>query len=129
MSEYFKVIGEYKKNISLERLRKNLLFTKHMKNERKTRYETAINCLDEDDIIEKTFVIDTGHFDGEELHCITRSGIIFILNLRKYEDYLYTGVVTILIARLNQLNRYDYEISEYTRQKAILHEQQGLNEV
>ncbi|MDE5619070.1 MAG: hypothetical protein K2O29_03575 [Ruminococcus sp.] len=123
----FCVLGEYDKDISLDKLLDNLQPTKHMEKERLERYDDALNCLDEDDRIEKVFVVDTGHKDGEELHCITQSGIIFILNRQKHEAVSYSGLVTILIARVGQLERYRYKFSEYTRRKAIQHQREGLN--
>ena len=123
----FCVLGEYDKDISLDKLLDNLQPTKHMEKERLERYDDALNCLDEDDRIEKVFVVDTGHKDGEELHCITQSDIIFILNRQKHEAVSYSGLVTILIARVGQLERYRYKFSEYTRRKAIQHQREGLN--
>lgn len=127
MNRKFVVCGEYEQSISLEELVENAIFTKHMKKERPYRYDDALDCLDTDDMIEKVFVVDTGHKDGEELHCITHSGIVFILNRKKHEEKAYSGLVTILIARVGQLERYRYKFSEYTRRKAILHEREGLN--
>ncbi|MDE6664639.1 MAG: hypothetical protein K2K14_00380 [Ruminococcus sp.] len=129
ISEKFDVIREYERNISLNKLINKVQPTQHMKKSRQKRYEQMIKCLDENDKIEKVFVVDTGAYNGEELHCITHSGIVFILNREQHEDCPYTGLITILIARVNQLDRYGYQISEYTRQKAKLHEQQGLNYV
>ena len=127
MMKKFCVLGEYDKNISLDKLLDNVKPTKHMEKERLDRYDDVLSCLDEDDSIEKVFVVDTGHKDGEELHCITHSGIIFILNRKKHETVSYSGLVTILIARVGQLERYGYRFSEYTRRKAIMHEREGLN--
>lgn len=78
-------------------------------------------------MIEKVFIVDTGHRDGEELHCITHSGIVFVLNRKKHEKKAYSGLATILIARVGQLARYRYKFSEYTKRKAILHEREELN--
>lgn len=131
MSKKFEVIGEYQKDISLEKLLENVKPTRHMEEERFDRYDDALGCLDEDDKIEKIFIVDTGHHEGEELHCITHSGIIFILNRAKYEDVPYSGLVTILIARVGQLERYEryngYRFSEYTYRKARHHQLEGLN--
>lgn len=123
----FKIIGEYKGDIFLESLIENIRLTKHMENERLYRYNDALDCLDEEDEIEKVFIVDKNHPEGEELHCITHSGIIFVLNRRKHETRAYSGLVTILIARVGQLERYNYKFSDYTRRKAIEHEREGLN--
>lgn len=131
----FKVIGEYEGNISLENLIENIRPTKHMENERIYRYNDALDYLDEDDEIEKVFIVDKNHPEGEELHCITHSGIVFVLNRRKHEAYIhrknetrsYNGLITILFARVRQLERYGYKFSDYTRRKAVQYERDGLN--
>ncbi len=123
----FCVIGEYDKDISLDELLDNLKPTRHMQKERLYRYDDALDCLDENDMIEKVFIVDTGHPNGEELHCITHSGIVFVFNRRKHETVSYSGLVTILIARVEQLERYGYKLSDYTRRKAIQHEREQLN--
>lgn len=126
MNEKFEIIREYERDSPLKKLLE-IQFTEHMKQQRQERYNIAISCLEENDYTEKIFVVDRGHPDGEEIHCITHSGIVFILNLKKYEDVPHEGLITVLIARVNQLERYGYTLSEHTKEKAILHENQGLN--
>lgn len=126
MSEKFEVVREYEKNISLKELL-GIQPTEHMRQFRQERYDAAVKCLDENDYVEKIFVVDRGHFDGDEIHCITHSGIVFILNRLKYECSSLMCLITILIARPHQLERYGYPVSEYTRNKALSHREQGLN--
>lgn len=84
--------------------------TRHFNEERNKRFDISIS-LNETNVgqaeIDKVFVVDKGHIDGEELHCVSKNGIIFILNKRKYEKHI-NSFITILIARPNQIKRlYD----------------------
>ncbi len=54
--------------------------------------------------VDAVFLVDKGHKDGKELHCVTKRGIIFILNEQKYINNGY-GFITALIARPNQVKR------------------------
>ena len=58
----------------------NTVKTRHLKEERQQRLDFAISLLDSNDYTEYTFLIDKHHLAGYELHNITHSGIIFILN-------------------------------------------------
>lgn len=61
MGKKFEVIGEYQKDISLEKLLDNVKPTRHMEEERCDRYDDDLSCLDKNDKIEKVFIVDTGH--------------------------------------------------------------------
>lgn len=61
--------------------------------------------------IEKVFLVDKGHEAGKELHCITKKGLIFILNERKFKGGL-PCFITILFPRPNQLKRLYEAIGE-----------------
>ena len=80
----------------------NTLKTEHLKESRQERLNKAITLLDDNDYIEHTFLIDKGHIDGKELHSITHSGIIFILNEQKYKSNI-PCFITVLLARPNQI--------------------------
>lgn len=54
--------------------------------------------------IDQVFIVDKGHKDGKELHCVSKRGIIFILNETKYIQN-QNGFITALIARPNQVKR------------------------
>ena len=58
----------------------NTVKTRHLKEERQKRLDFAISLLDANDYTKHTFLIDKHHPAGCELHNITHSGIIFILN-------------------------------------------------
>lgn len=104
----FKSVKVYDKSLSIHDVMNlyNKKNTKHLDDSRKKRMELAINLNEKSDV-DKIFVVDKNHPDGEELHIITKNGIIFILNKNKFENNL-NSFITVLIARENQVKRlYD----------------------
>ena len=125
-----KVYQVYKKHpFTLQELLK-FSPTQHFGVDRQKRRDEALNrLLDKDDYLDCVLYVDHGHTDGMELHCITHSGLIFILNEFKFNIGL-PCVVTVLNARVNQLTRYgkeNYEPDDYTLQKAREHEKNKDN--
>lgn len=74
--------------------------SKHYKRQRRKR-EKFINryCNGDGEIIDE-FIVDKGHKNGLERHCITNTGIIIIYNAESGK------LVSKLIARPNQVKRY-----------------------
>lgn len=73
----------------------------------------------------KEVVIDRGHKNGPEIHKITSTGLIVIYNK-------YTGImVTILIARPNQIKRYyaENEAPQDILKLALEHMRAGYNNI
>ena len=127
-----KVCKVYKKHpFTLEEL---LRFgsTEHFTDDRQKRRSAVLNrLLDKDDYLVCIMSVDHGHPDGLELHCITHSGLIFILNEFKYNLKL-PCIITILNARVNQLTRYGsehFQPDAYTLQKCREHEANGDNNI
>lgn len=108
----------------------NTLKTEHLKDKRKERLDLAISLLDNNDYIEYTFLIDKNHIEGKELHCITHSGIIFILNEYKYNNNI-PCFITVLLARPNQIKRlyepFNLHISNYTLKKTKFYIYNNMN--
>jgi len=125
-AKYFSVIKKYEKVLSLEEIL-NMPATNHFL-DREERQEIANSCLEPDDRVVATLVVNTNHPEGYELHNITQSGLVFIMNQEKYEKGR-ESLITILIARLGQLERYApyYVASAHTRRVAVEHEYRGLN--
>lgn len=86
--------------------------TLHMDKSRKERMDTALSVNAWPDSgkqagVHKVFLVDKRHKDGKELHCVTRRGVIFILNEQKFLNGS-NCFITALIARPNQVKRlYD----------------------
>lgn len=84
----------------------NLAKTAHG-TDRDERRNRALSHIQQTTRIEHCFLIDKGHKDGKEIHCVTNDGIIFILNQHKYESNV-PSLITYFLARPNQVKRlYD----------------------
>ena len=74
--------------------------TNHYKNKRYKREKFINKYLCGDGNVIDSFVVDKGHKDGLEKHCITDTGLIIVYNFKSGK------LVTKLIARENQVKRY-----------------------
>lgn len=106
--------------------------TYHMDNDRKKRRETALSFLEENDRVLFVFELDKGHVAGVELHCVTSSGLIFILNKNKFLHNT-NCLVTILLARPGQVSRLfkacKREVPRHTLNKCIYYQKNQLNKI
>ena len=125
----FQEVKLYSEKIELDKILE-LNKTEHMKKDRQIRLNTAISLLDKDDYIEHVFLVDKNHPEGKELHCVTHSGIIFILNERKYLKGV-PCLITIFLARRNQIIRlyepFNLKVSKYTLNKCEYYITNHLN--
>lgn len=97
--------------------------TKHTK-ERQKRIALAKQLI----MIESAKVLqyaicDTGHKNGLEVHVVYNNGIVFIYNMRTRK------LVTVLIARAPQIERYQIVITKTMRKKINTHIKQGYNNI
>lgn len=90
--------------------------TKHL-NERSVRLAKAFE-LDANSVIDHCFLVDKGHRDGKEIHCVSSNGIIYILNRDKFLSNR-NALITALIARPNQVKRLYRECNLFA-DKSIL---------
>ena len=71
----------------------------------------------------KIAVVDKGHKNGNEAHVIYNNGVVKIYNER-------TGrFITVLIARLPQVERYKVKITKTMRNKIKSHIAKGYNNI
>lgn len=96
----FLYVAEYERNITLNEIL-HICGTQHLTGERLNRYEIA---KDNSEAIDKVFLVDKGHEAGMELHCVSKNGIIWILNERKFLSGV-PSLITILFGRPNQVKR------------------------
>lgn len=74
--------------------------TNHFNNDRQQREKFIEEIIGQNGNVVASFLVDKGHWNGKEIHTVLDNGIIEITNQR-------TGkLVTKLIARVGQLNRY-----------------------
>lgn len=99
--KFMEILGRYAYKIKMN----NIVKTIHYKDDRNERENFILEKNLYDCNILDTFVVDKQHHNGLELHCVTDSGLIIILNKRKYESSIPCHVTT-LIARPGQIKRY-----------------------
>lgn len=80
--------------------------TNHYKNKRYKREKFIHKYLYGDGNVIDSFVIDKNHPMGEEIHCVTDTGLIIIYNA------ISQKLVTKLIARPNQIKRYYNDVDK-----------------
>ena len=71
----------------------------------------------------KIAVVNKGHENGEEIHVIFNNGIIKVYNARTRK------FITVLIARVPQIERYKVKITKTMRKKISLHIKNGYNNI
>ena len=68
-------------------------------------------------------ICDTEHKNGLEVHVVYNNGIVFIYNMESRK------LITVLIARIPQIERYNVTITKTMRQKIKSHIKQGYNNI
>ena len=71
----------------------------------------------------KIAVVNKGHKNGEEIHIIYNNGIIKVYNERTHK------FITVLIARVPQIERYNVKVTKAMRKKINMHIKQGYNHI
>ena len=97
--------------------------TQHI-NTRCERLQIANRLIqDEHAKVIKIAIVDKGHDNGEEIHIIYNNGVVKIYNARTHK------FITILIARIPQLERYNIQVTATMRKKVSKHIKQGYNNI
>lgn len=78
------------------------MVSKHYKKQRYNREQLINKCCNGDGKVIDEFIVDKGHKNGLERHCVTDTGMIIIYNNNT------NLLVSKLIARPNQIKRYYY---------------------
>lgn len=71
----------------------------------------------------KIAVVNKGHKNGNEIHLVYNNGIIKIYNANTRR------FITVLIARVPQIERYKVKVTRTMRKKINLHIKQGYNNI
>lgn len=102
----------------------------HFGNDRKHR-NNIVSDIDKNPVIDRCFLVDKDHKDGSEVHVVTKEGIIYVYNLMKLFFKSNNALVTILIARPNQVKRlYDachINVGNDILEKCAEHQRMRLN--
>ena len=79
--------------------------------------------IEESAKVVKIAVVNKGHKNGNEIHVIFNNGIIKVYNARTCK------FITVLIARLPQVERYKIKVTKTMRKKIESHIKQGYNRI
>lgn len=71
----------------------------------------------------KIAVVNKGHKNGNEIHVVFNNGIVKIYNEKSGK------FITVLIARVPQIERYKIKVTRTMRKKINLHIKQGYNHI
>ena len=71
----------------------------------------------------KIAVVDKGHANGSEIHIIYNNGIVKVYNERTCK------FITVLIARVPQIERYNVKVTKAMRKKINMHIAKGYNQI
>ena len=71
----------------------------------------------------KIAVVNKGHANGEEIHVVYNNGVVKVYNehTKKF--------ITVLIARVPQIERYNIRVTKAMRKKINTHIKQGYNHI
>ena len=97
--------------------------TSHAVN-RSTRLQIAERLIYEESAkVLKIAVVNKGHKNGNEIHVIFNNGIIKVYNARTRK------FITVLIARVPQVERYKIKVTRTMRNKIKSHIAKGYNNI
>ena len=71
----------------------------------------------------KIAVVNKGHANGNEVHLVYNNGVVKIYNERTHK------FITVLIARVPQIERYNVKVTKAMRKKINMHIKQGYNHI
>ena len=79
--------------------------------------------IEESAKVVKIAVVNKGHKNGNEVHLVYNNGVVKVYNehTRKF--------ITVLIARVPQVERYKVRVTKTMRKKINLHIKQGYNQI
>ena len=97
--------------------------TSHVAN-RSKRLQIAEQLIFEEHAkVLKIAVVNKGHKNGEEIHIIYNNGIVKVYNERTHK------FITVLIARIPQIERYKIKVTKTMRNKIESHVAKGYNHI
>ena len=97
--------------------------TSHVVN-RSKRLQIAQRLINEESAkVVRISIVNKGHENGNEVHVIYNNGIVKIYNANSHK------FITVLIARVPQVERYRIKVTKTMRKKIDTHIAQGYNEI
>ena len=97
--------------------------TSHALNRSKRLQVAERLIIEESAKVLKIAVVNKGHANGTEIHVIFNNGVVKIYNehTKKF--------ITVLIARVPQIERYNVKVTKAMRKKINTHIKQGYNQI
>ena len=71
----------------------------------------------------KIAVVNKGHTNGNEIHVVYNNGVVKVYNARTRK------FITVLIARVPQVERYNIKVTKTMQKKINLHIKNGYNHI
>ena len=97
--------------------------TSHAVNRSKRLQVAERLIIEESAKVVKIAVVNKGHANGNEIHVIYNNGIIKVYNARTHK------FITILIARVPQIERYNIKVTQTMKNKIKSHVKNGYNHI
>ena len=97
--------------------------TSHAVNRSKRLQVAERLIIEESAKVIKIAVVNKGHENGNEIHLVYNNGVVKVYNERTRK------FITVLIARVPQIERYKVKVTRTMRKKINLHIKQGYNNI
>lgn len=97
--------------------------TSHALNRSKRLQIAEQLIIEESAKVLKIALVDKGHKNGNEIHLVYNNGVVKIYNANTRR------FITVLIARVPQIERYKVKVTRTMRKKINLHIKQGYNHI
>ncbi len=97
--------------------------TSHALNRSKRLQVAERLIIEESAKVIKIAVVNKGHANGNEIHLVYNNGIVKVYNARTRK------FITVLIARVPQIERYQIKVTKAMRKKINLHVKNGYNHI
>lgn len=97
--------------------------TSHALNRSKRLQVAERLIIEESAKVIRIAVVNKGHANGEEIHVIFNNGVVKIYNERTRK------FITVLIARVPQIERYKIKVTKAMRKKINMHVKNGYNHI
>lgn len=97
--------------------------TSHALNRSKRLQIAERLIIEESAKVLKIAVVNKGHKNGNEIHIVYNNGIVKVYNERTHK------FITVLIARVPQIERYKIKVTKTMRSKIKSHIAKGYNQI
>lgn len=97
--------------------------TSHVANRSKRLQVAERLILEESAKVIRIAVVNKGHENGNEIHVVYNNGVVKVYNARTRK------FITVLIARVPQIERYNIKVTKTMQSKIKSHVKNGYNQI